>query len=300
MGWSLRRLPRRTLPSHWRWWTVGRTSSRATTPPSTPPTPRWTASSRWSSTTHARPDESLGVVALTERAARRPGPVGARCGRGGPSTRRPSRSVLAYLDADATPPLAVVSMSAASGLIPRRRHRHRGLRQDRPRPGPHRFPTLVHAGRTPPAAGRADRPARRRLTVVSAIRAGRAGREPAARRGVALARPAGVGARPAASRPGTRETTVAPDPLMTELAGRLRREGLVVQERLGTGPHRVDLAVTVPGHADRWLVAVDGDGPGYARTRHRERGPAVAGGAGAARLAPPAGLEHRPLPRPRP
>ena len=65
-----------------------------------------------------------------------------------------------------------------------------------------------------------------------------------------------------------------PDPLMTELAGRLRREGLVVGERVGTGPHRVDLALTVPGHPERWLVAVDGDGPGYATwrgTRERDR-----------------------------
>ena len=61
---------------------------------------------------------------------------------------------------------------------------------------------------------------------------------------------------------------------MTELAERLRREGLLVGERVGTGPHRVDLAVTVPGHSDRWLVAVDGDGPGYATwrgTRERDR-----------------------------
>ena len=66
----------------------------------------------------------------------------------------------------------------------------------------------------------------------------------------------------------------APDPLMTELAGRLRREELLVGERVGTGQHRVDLAVTVPGHPDRWLVAVDGDGPGYATwrgTRERDR-----------------------------
>jgi hypothetical protein len=43
---------------------------------------------------------------------------------------------------------------------------------------------------------------------------------------------------------------------------------------VGTGQHRVDIAVTVPGHPDRWLVAVDGDGPGYATwrgTRERDR-----------------------------
>jgi very-short-patch-repair endonuclease len=67
---------------------------------------------------------------------------------------------------------------------------------------------------------------------------------------------------------------VAPDPLMTELANRLRREGLVVAERVGTGPHRVDLAVTVSAHPERWLLAVDGDGPEYATwrgTRERDR-----------------------------
>ena len=61
---------------------------------------------------------------------------------------------------------------------------------------------------------------------------------------------------------------------MTELAARLRREGLVVAERVGTGPHRVDLALTVPAHPERWLLAVDGDGPEYATwrgTRERDR-----------------------------
>jgi hypothetical protein len=67
---------------------------------------------------------------------------------------------------------------------------------------------------------------------------------------------------------------VTSDPLMNELAGRLRREGLVVGERVGTGPHRVELAVTVPDHPERWLLAVDGDGPAYATwrgTRERDR-----------------------------
>jgi very-short-patch-repair endonuclease len=70
------------------------------------------------------------------------------------------------------------------------------------------------------------------------------------------------------------DAPVAPDPLMTELADRLRREGLVVAERIGTGPHRVDLALAAPDHPERWLVAVDGDGPGYATwrgTRDRDR-----------------------------
>ena len=86
---------------------------------------------------------------------------------------------------------------------------------------------------------------------------------------------------------------MAPDPLMTELAGRLRREGLVVQERLGTGPRRVDLAVTVPGQTRRPLAGGRRRGrPGLRDVaRYPRTGPAVAGRAGAARLAPPAGLE---------
>jgi hypothetical protein len=33
---------------------------------------------------------------------------------------------------------------------------------------------------------------------------------------------------------------------------------------MGVGPHRVELAVGHPSVADRWLVAVESDGPGYA------------------------------------
>ena len=51
---------------------------------------------------------------------------------------------------------------------------------------------------------------------------------------------------------------------MSYLASRLRQEGLTVQAQMGVGPHRVELAVGHPSVADRWLVAVESDGPGYA------------------------------------
>jgi hypothetical protein len=51
---------------------------------------------------------------------------------------------------------------------------------------------------------------------------------------------------------------------MTYLAARLRQEGYTVAPRVGVGAHRVELAVGHPLVGDRWLVAVESDGPGYA------------------------------------
>jgi len=68
-----------------------------------------------------------------------------------------------------------------------------------------------------------------------------------------------------------------PDPLMDYLATRLRAEGLVVEQDLGVGEHRIELVVGHPSYPGRWLVAVEGDGPAYAalpgvRGRDRLRG----------------------------
>jgi len=66
----------------------------------------------------------------------------------------------------------------------------------------------------------------------------------------------------------------ARDPMMADLAARLRREGLDVSEDVGTSRHTLDLVVSDPRVAGRRLVAVEGDGAGYAAmrgTRERDR-----------------------------
>ena len=64
------------------------------------------------------------------------------------------------------------------------------------------------------------------------------------------------------------------DPLVAELASRLRAEGLVVHAGYGTSAQRLDLAVEDPHRRGRVLVAVETDGPRYAAmssTRDRDR-----------------------------
>ena len=63
-------------------------------------------------------------------------------------------------------------------------------------------------------------------------------------------------------------------PLLVGFVERLRAAGLTVQTGVGTGEHRIDIAVADPRDAARMLVAVDVDGPGYAglaSTRQRDR-----------------------------
>jgi hypothetical protein len=64
------------------------------------------------------------------------------------------------------------------------------------------------------------------------------------------------------------------DPLVANLAVRLRAEGLVVHAGYGTSAQRLDLAVEDPHRPGRVLVAVEADGLGYAAmssTRDRDR-----------------------------
>ena len=64
-----------------------------------------------------------------------------------------------------------------------------------------------------------------------------------------------------------------PDPLVRDLAARLRRHGLTVAESAGRGEQRIDLTV-VANSRGRVAVAVESDGPGYAairNTRDRDR-----------------------------
>ncbi|MEO7447276.1 MAG: AAA domain-containing protein, partial [Humibacillus sp.] len=64
------------------------------------------------------------------------------------------------------------------------------------------------------------------------------------------------------------------DPLRSDLAARLRREGMTVHEDFGTARHRIDLVVEDPYHRGRGLLAVETDGGRYAAlhsTRDRDR-----------------------------
>ncbi len=117
--------------------------------------------------------------------------------------------------------------------------------------------------------------ARRRMTVVSALRA--ADLDPARLKSrgsvmlhdfLAYAESGGANIRTAEA------TTGAADPLRHDLAERLRHAGLTVHEDYGAGAQRIDLAVEDPYHAGRGLIAVETDGPRYAAhrsTRDRDR-----------------------------
>jgi REase_MTES_1575/AAA domain len=119
--------------------------------------------------------------------------------------------------------------------------------------------------------------ARRRMTVVSSFTA--ADLDPARlkARGALMLRDflsyaAQGGSQPALSRPG--EVVALPDPLVADLASRLRAQGLVVHAGYGTSAQRLDLAVEDPHRRGQLLVAVETDGPRYAAmssTRDRDR-----------------------------
>jgi hypothetical protein len=122
--------------------------------------------------------------------------------------------------------------------------------------------------------------ARRRMTVVSSFTAAELDPTRLKARGAVMLRDflsyaAEGGSRPA---PEGAARVVAPsdplDPLVTELASRLRAEGLVVHAGYGTSAQRLDLAVEDPHRPGRLLVAVETDGPRYAAmssTRDRDR-----------------------------
>ena len=127
----------------------------------------------------------------------------------------------------------------------------------------HRFPALNLPGGEAALIAATAR-ARQELVVVSTLRsgdldAGRLRATPAGRLVELLAHAEAGGIHE-----GESTTAQGGDPLMSYLASRLRQEGLTVQAQMGVGPHRVELAVGHPSVADRWLVAVESDGPGYA------------------------------------
>jgi hypothetical protein len=119
--------------------------------------------------------------------------------------------------------------------------------------------------------------ARRRMTVVSSFTATDLDPARLKARGALMLRDflsyaADGGSQPA---PGDATKAVAPvDPLVEDLASRLRGAGLVVHPGYGTSAQRIDLAVEDPRRRGRALVAVETDGPRYAAmssTRDRDR-----------------------------
>jgi very-short-patch-repair endonuclease len=217
-----------------------------------------------------RREETLAVVTLTERHAERI--RWALATTTGTLDAAAEPEPLAFLDAEAARPVAVVSMDSAAGVARDAVVLSVGYGKTRHGRVLHRFPAL-----SGPDASRQLRAAvtsaRRRVTVVSSIAPNQLDESRLRDAGIAL-RDLLLVAADGSAMSTSADAVAATDPLMTELAARLRREGLVVAERIGTGPHRVDLALRARGPAERWLVAVDGDGPEYATwrgTRDRDR-----------------------------
>ena len=119
--------------------------------------------------------------------------------------------------------------------------------------------------------------ARRRMTVVSSFTAADLDPTRLKARGALMLRDflsyaADGGSQSAPEDAARHEASV--DPLVAELASRLRSEGLVVHAGYGTSAQRLDLAVEDPHRRGRVLVAVETDGPRYAAmssTRDRDR-----------------------------
>ena len=119
--------------------------------------------------------------------------------------------------------------------------------------------------------------ARRRMTVVSSFAAADLDPSRLKARGASMLRDflayaAHGGSQPVSSRAG--DLGASPDPLVADLASRLRAAGLVVHAGYGTSAQRLDLAVEDPSRLGRVLVAVETDGPRYAAmssTRDRDR-----------------------------
>ena len=128
--------------------------------------------------------------------------------------------------------------------------------------------------------------ARRRMTVVSSFTAADLDPTRLKARGALMLRdflsyaaeggskPASDGAVQAVASKASKASRASLDPLVADLASRLRALGLVVHAGYGTSAQRLDLAVEDPRRRGRVLVAVETDGPRYAAmssTRDRDR-----------------------------
>ena len=217
-----------------------------------------------------RPESSLGVVAVTPALAER---VARQVREALRAISVPGRiePVSDFFDERAREPFAVTSLQEPAQ---RRDVVILGVGYGRTPHGRvlHRFPSLTVAGAREGLA-RALTLARDELVVVSTLTAGdldparlRAPGPEALRSILAWAGEAGSTPE---SRPESEDGVGVPadsteDALLADLAARLRHEGLRVLPRHGIGRHTVDLAVGHRAVRDRYLVAVDGDGPAYA------------------------------------
>jgi REase_MTES_1575/AAA domain/Protein of unknown function (DUF4011) len=116
--------------------------------------------------------------------------------------------------------------------------------------------------------------ARRRMTVVSSFAAAELDPVRLKARGAIMLRDFLLYAAAGGAQPPARAQTTQLDPLLANLAVRLRAEGLVVHAGYGTSAQRLDLAVEDPQRPGRVLVAVEADGLPYAAmssTRDRDR-----------------------------
>ncbi len=119
--------------------------------------------------------------------------------------------------------------------------------------------------------------ARRRMTVVSSFTAADLDPTRLKARGATMLRDFLAYAALGGSQPVPRHDDAAAavaDPLVADLASRLRAQGLVVHAGYGTSTQRIDLAVEDPHRLGRALVAVETDGLRYAAmtsTRDRDR-----------------------------
>lgn len=114
--------------------------------------------------------------------------------------------------------------------------------------------------------------ARARMTVVCAFTAADLDPTRLSARGAIMLRDYLLEAETGGGKPAP--PTAPLDPLVADLASRLRAQGLVVHPDYGTSAHRVDLAVEDPHRRGRVLVAVETDGPRYAEisgARDRDR-----------------------------
>ncbi|MEP6629447.1 MAG: DNA helicase [Lapillicoccus sp.] len=224
---------------------------------------------------HARtcPHETLAVVTLTERHAERIRSALAETVSG---LEAPAdEEALRFLEIENRRPVQVVAMGSAVGLARDAVILAVGYGRTTYGRVLYRFPALSAPGADRSLAT-ALTAARRRLTVVSSIAPDDLDPERLRDGGLVL-RDLLLLAAPQAPESGQPDGAAAagpPDPLLTDLGMRLRREELVVAERYGIGPRTVDLAVTDRHASGRWLVAVEGDGPAYAAwpgTRERDR-----------------------------
>ena len=217
-----------------------------------------------------RPEESLAVVTLTARHAEllsRALDIALLR-----SARRDENDPGSFFDQGETEPFFVRSMDELAGEVRDAVILSVGYGKTPHGRLIHSFPALAAPGAERMLVTATTR-ARRRCTVVSALTVSDLDPERLRSRAALLLRELLDHAERGGGDP-ARGDRRGRDPLMADLAERLRREGLVVREDVGSSLPKVDLVIADPDEPSRYLVAVQGDGPGYAAlsgTRERDR-----------------------------